>query len=104
VAVPAATRQPAPHSALRRLVAGPPVAAFLAMVYVVSSAVALAPALAQRLDHTLFHFVQVPLLLILAFFGYQAYRKKWREHDHGVSHPDERKEITDDRSKMAPSS
>lgn len=53
------------------------------------------------LDHTLFHFVQAPLLLALALFGYRAYRE---EHDHGVSHPNERKEIPDDSGKTAPSS
>jgi hypothetical protein len=36
-----ATRQPAPHSALRRLVVRHPVAAFLVMVYAVNIAVAL---------------------------------------------------------------
>jgi hypothetical protein len=36
-----ATQQPAPHSALRRLVARHPVAAFLVMVYAVNIAVAL---------------------------------------------------------------
>ena len=45
---PAATPQPAPHSALRRLVARHPVAAFLVMVYVVNTAVALSPLLTRR--------------------------------------------------------
>ncbi|HEX2739995.1 MAG TPA: type II CAAX endopeptidase family protein [Rubrobacter sp.] len=48
MAVPAATQQPAPHSALRRLVARHPVAAFLVMVYTVSPAVALVPFLTRR--------------------------------------------------------
>lgn len=56
------------------------------------------------LDHTLFHFAQVPFLLALAFFGYQAYRVMRREYDHDVSHPNERKEISDDSGKSAPSS
>jgi hypothetical protein len=38
MAVPTATQQPAPHSALRRLVARHPVAAFLVMVYTVNTA------------------------------------------------------------------
>src|SRR3712207_2043360 len=47
--VPAATPQPAPHySAPRRLVARHPVAAFLAMVYAVNSALALSPLLTRR--------------------------------------------------------
>ena len=48
MAVPAATQQPVPHSALRRLVVRHPVAAFLMMVYTVSSAVALVPFLTRR--------------------------------------------------------
>src|ERR671910_1861449 len=48
MAVPAATQQPAPHSALRRLVARHPVAAFLVMVYAVNCAVALVPVLTRR--------------------------------------------------------
>jgi membrane protease YdiL (CAAX protease family) len=49
VTVPAATPQPAPHySALRRLVARHPVAAFLVMVYAVNTAVALSPLLTRR--------------------------------------------------------
>jgi uncharacterized protein len=48
MAVPTATRQPAPHSAPRRLVARHPVVAFLVMVFVVSSAVALVPVLTRR--------------------------------------------------------
>jgi uncharacterized protein len=47
--VPAATPQSAPHySALRRLVARHPVAAFLVMVYAVNTAVALSPLLTRR--------------------------------------------------------
>src|SRR5215216_6206491 len=42
------TQQPAPHSALRRLVAQHPVAAFLVMVYAVNIAVALVPVLTRR--------------------------------------------------------
>jgi membrane protease YdiL (CAAX protease family) len=49
VTVPAATPQPAPHySAIRRLVARHPVAAFLIMVYAVNIAVALSPLLTRR--------------------------------------------------------
>ena len=48
MAVPAATPQPAPRSALRRLVARHPVAAFLAMVYAVNCALALVPVLTGR--------------------------------------------------------
>jgi membrane protease YdiL (CAAX protease family) len=48
VTVPAATQRPAPHSALRRLVARHPVAAFLVMVYAVNIAVALVPVLTRR--------------------------------------------------------
>jgi len=46
--VPPATRRPAPFSALKRLVARHPVAAFLVMVYVVNCAVALVPLLTRR--------------------------------------------------------
>jgi uncharacterized protein len=46
--VPAATRRPAPFSALRRLVARHPVASFLVMVYAVNIAVALSPLLTRR--------------------------------------------------------
>jgi hypothetical protein len=42
------------------------------------------------LDHSLFHFAQVPLLLALAFFSYRAYREMRRTHDRSVSHPGER--------------
>jgi hypothetical protein len=56
------------------------------------------------LDHSLFHFAQAPFLLILAFFGYRAYRTMRGENDHDVSHPNERKEISDDSGKSAPSS
>lgn len=45
---PAATQQPAPRSALRRLVARHPVAAFLVMVYTANTAVALSPLLTRR--------------------------------------------------------
>jgi membrane protease YdiL (CAAX protease family) len=48
MAVPAATQQAAHHSALRRLVARHPVAAFLVMVYTVNTAVALVPVLTRR--------------------------------------------------------
>jgi membrane protease YdiL (CAAX protease family) len=49
VTVPAATPQPAPHySVLRRLVVRHPVAAFLVMVYVINTAVALSPLLTRR--------------------------------------------------------
>jgi uncharacterized protein len=48
MSVPAATRQPAPRSALRRLVVRHPVAAFLVMVYTVNSTVALVPVLTRR--------------------------------------------------------
>jgi uncharacterized protein len=48
MSVPAATQQPAPHSALRRLVAHHPVAAFLVMVYAVNCAVVLSPLLTRR--------------------------------------------------------
>jgi uncharacterized protein len=48
VTAPAATQQPAPHSALRRLVARHPVAVFLVMVYAVNIAVALVPVLTRR--------------------------------------------------------
>lgn len=56
------------------------------------------------LDHSLFHFAQVPCLLALAFFGYQAYRVMRGEYDNDVSHPNERKGISDDSGKSAPSS
>lgn len=49
MATPVATRQPAPHySTSRRLVARHPVAAFLVMVYIVSTAVAMVPVLTRR--------------------------------------------------------
>jgi membrane protease YdiL (CAAX protease family) len=48
VTVPAASPQPAPHSALTRLVARHPVASFLVMVYTVNAAVALVPVLTRR--------------------------------------------------------
>ena len=46
--VPAASQQPAPHSALRRLVARHPVAAFLVMVFALTYGTALVPFLTQR--------------------------------------------------------
>jgi uncharacterized protein len=48
VTVPAAAQQPSPHSALRRLLARHPTAAFLVMVYAVNIAVALSPLLTRR--------------------------------------------------------
>ena len=48
MSVPAATPQPAPNSALRRLVARHSVAAFLVMVFTVNCAVALVPILTRR--------------------------------------------------------
>jgi membrane protease YdiL (CAAX protease family) len=48
VTVPAATPQPASRSALRRLVARHPVAAFLVMVYTINIVVALSPLLTRR--------------------------------------------------------
>jgi uncharacterized protein len=48
MSTPATTQQPAPHSALRRLVAQHPVATFLVMVYTVNCAVALVPLLTRR--------------------------------------------------------
>jgi membrane protease YdiL (CAAX protease family) len=48
VTVPAATPQPAPNSAHRRLVGRHPVVAFLVMVYAVNVAVALSPLLTRR--------------------------------------------------------
>jgi uncharacterized protein len=45
---PTTTQQPASHSALRRLVARHPVAAFLVMVFTVNTAVALVPVLTRR--------------------------------------------------------
>ena len=48
MSTPATTQQPAPHSALRRLVAQHPVAAFLTMVYAVNILVTLSPLLTRR--------------------------------------------------------
>src|SRR2546430_15212568 len=48
MSTPTATQQPAPHSALRRLVARHPVAAFLVMVYAVNIAVVLPPVLTRH--------------------------------------------------------
>ena len=47
MSVPAATPQPALHSALRRLVARHPVASFLVMVFAVNCAVARSPLLTR---------------------------------------------------------
>lgn len=47
MSTPTATQQPAPHSAIRRLVARHPAAAFLVMVYTVSFAFTLPPVRAQ---------------------------------------------------------
>jgi len=58
MSTPTATQQPAPHSALRRLVARHPVAAFLVMTYTVYCAFALPP-VRTRLDilpFDLFHY------------------------------------------------
>ena len=49
MSTPTATQQPAPHSALRRLVARHPMATFLAMVYIVSFAFTL-PLVRTQLD------------------------------------------------------
>src|SRR2546430_17282036 len=48
MSTPTATQQPAPHSALRRLVARHPVAAFLVMVYAVNIAIVLPPVLTRH--------------------------------------------------------
>src|SRR4051812_10382627 len=48
MSAPNTARQPVLHSALRRLVARHPVAAFLVMVYTVNTAVALVPVLTRR--------------------------------------------------------
>lgn len=42
------------------------------------------------LDHSLFHFAQVPFLLVLAFFGYRAYRAARVEYGHDASRPRKR--------------
>src|SRR5204862_1127290 len=73
---PTATQQPAPHSALRRLVARHPVAAFLVMVYAVTIAVVLPPVLTrhdiwpfgQALSDPLGHIFgsAVPAFLVIA--------------------------------------
>ena len=75
MSTPTATQQPAPHSALRRLVAHHPVAAFLVMVYAVNIAIAL-PAVRTHLPSLPFHLVQsmlghifgsaVPAFLVVA--------------------------------------
>jgi hypothetical protein len=36
------------------------------------------------LDHSLFHFAQVPFLPVLAFFSYRAFRALRGEHERGV--------------------
>src|SRR5438045_8324276 len=69
------TPQPVPHSALRRLVARHPVAAFLVMVYAVNIAIAL-PAVRTYLPSLPFHLIQsmlghilgsaVPAFLVIA--------------------------------------
>src|SRR5947209_670489 len=76
MSTPAATPQPAPHSALRRLVAHHPVAAFLIMVYAVNIAVELPPFLTrhdiwpfdQALSDPLGHIIgsAVPAFLVIA--------------------------------------
>src|SRR5712692_1906069 len=76
MSTPTATQQPAPHSALRRLVARHPVAAFLVMVYAVNIAVELPPVLtrpdilpfALRPDALLGHIFgsAVPAFLVIA--------------------------------------
>src|SRR5213076_2688207 len=75
MSTPTATQQPAPHSALRRLVARHPVAAFLVMVYAVNIAIAL-PAVRTYLPSLPFYLVQsmlghilgsaVPAFLVIA--------------------------------------
>jgi hypothetical protein len=52
MAIPTATPQPAAHSALRRLVAQHPVAAFLVMVFAFTYLSALVPFLTQALLHS----------------------------------------------------
>jgi len=76
MSTPTATQQPAPHSALRRLVARHPVAAFLVMVYAVTIAVVLPPVLTrhdiwpfgQALSDPLGHIFgsAVPAFLVIA--------------------------------------
>src|SRR2546428_4176679 len=76
MSTPTATQQPAPHSALRRLVARHPVAAFLVMVYAVNIAVVLPPVLTrhdiwpfgQALSDPLGHIFgsAVPAFLVIA--------------------------------------
>src|SRR3989442_10792595 len=76
MSTPAATPQPAPHSALRRLVAHHPVAAFLIIVYAVNIAVELPPVLTrhdiwpfgQALSDPLGHIFgsAVPAFLVIA--------------------------------------
>jgi membrane protease YdiL (CAAX protease family) len=79
---PTTTEQPTPHSALRRLVARHPVAAFLVMVYSVNTAVALVPVLTRRdilpfdlaLYDSLGHIfgVALPAFLVMAATGGRA--------------------------------
>src|SRR6266702_5055287 len=76
MSTPTATQQPAPHSALRRLLARHPVAAFLVMVYAVTIAVVLPPVLTrhdiwpfgQALSDPLGHIFgsAVPAFLVIA--------------------------------------
>ena len=76
MSTPTATSQPAPHSALRRLLARHPVAAFLVMVYAVTIAVVLPPVLTrhdiwpfdQALSDPLGHIFgsAVPAFLVIA--------------------------------------
>ena len=90
------TPQPVPHSALRRLVARHPVAAFLVMVYAVNIAIAL-PAVRTSLPSLPFHLVQsvlghifgsaVPAFLVIAaMHGRDGVRNllrrclRWRVH------------------------
>src|SRR5436189_6393 len=63
------TQQSAPHSALRRLVARHPVAAFLVMVYAVTIAVVLPPVLTRHDIWPLLFTVVVPQLLLFIVFS-----------------------------------
>ena len=87
MSTPTAIQQPAPHSALRRLVARHPVAAFLVMVYAVNIAIAL-PAVRTYLPSLPFHLVQsmlghilgsaVPAFLVIAaMHGRAGVRPQW---------------------------
>ncbi len=88
MSTPTATQQPAPHSALRRLVARHPVAAFLVMVYAVNIAVVLPPVLTrhdiwpfgQALSDPLGHIFgsAVPAFLVIAaMHGRAGVRVGW---------------------------